>query len=180
MGSLKDIKYKVIDSFLTKEELSLLQIYCDIKHFHNDTQFDFRQNNNGDTYFYADPLIESLMVSKIPLMEKETNLKLDPTYSFWRMYTYKADLAKHKDRPSCEISVTVQINGTGDWPIFMDGTSITLKNGQAVAYYGTEVEHWRESLNYDFQAQAFLHYVDKDGPYKEFKLDGRKNLGDQK
>ena len=43
-------------------------------------------------------------------MEKETNKKLFPTYSFWRMYTKYNYLAEHDDRPSCEISVTVNID----------------------------------------------------------------------
>jgi len=179
MDNLKKIKYKLIDNFLKEDELKLLQKYCDIRHYENKTNFDFKQNKNGDTCYYSDPLMESLMINKRKLMEKETNLLLYPTYSFWRMYTFGADLKKHQDRPSCEISVTVQINGDSDWPIFMGGKEVVLKNGQAVAYCGIEIEHWREELKGDFQAQAFLHYVDKDGPHAEWAFDKRKNLGEQ-
>jgi hypothetical protein len=72
--------------------------------------------------------MESLMVNKLELMQKETGLELFPTYAFWRMYTLHADLKKHKDRPSCEISVTVMIGSDGTpWPIYMDGTEINLE-----------------------------------------------------
>jgi hypothetical protein len=179
MGNLKkDFKYKVIKNFLTLEESNLLRDYCIIKHTHNHTNFDTRQNNNADTFIYADPLMESLMVNKLPLMNKETGLELFPTYSFWRMYSFNADLKKHKDRPACEVSVTVCIGSDGTpWPIYMDGTPIDLKAGDAAIYLGCEVEHWREEFTGDWAAQCFLHYIDSKGPYTEHKLDKRPAFG---
>jgi hypothetical protein len=181
MGTLKDFKYKLIKNFLTKEEIKLLKDYCRIKHRINYDSFDFNQNDNGDTYFYGDPLMESLMVNKLDIMEKETGLKLMCTYSFWRMYTINADLKKHKDRPACEISATVMIGSDGTpWPIFMDGTEINMEPGDAAIYLGCEIEHWREKFIGDWHAQTFLHYVDKNGVnINEFK-DKRLLYGTQK
>lgn len=173
----KDFKYKVVPNFLNELELKYLQYYCDYKHISNTKKFDFIQNNNGDTFFYGDPFIETVLLFKLPLMEKETNLKLNPNYSFWRMYTKGAVLAPHKDRPSCEVSVTVQINGDVDWPIYMDGKPIVLKNGDGVIYLGNELEHGRKPLEGDFQAQAFLHYTDQNGPFKNLRFDNRMCLG---
>jgi hypothetical protein len=104
-------------------------------------------------------------------MEKETGLELSPTYAFWRMYTKFADLKKHKDREACEISVTVMIGSDGtDWPIFIEGNKLNLKPGDAIIYLGCELEHWREEFMGDWHAQTFLHYVEKNGPFKnEFK-----------
>jgi hypothetical protein len=94
------------------------------------------------------------------------------------MYTKFADLKKHKDRPSCEISVTVMIDSDGtNWPIFIDGTKIDLEPGDAAIYLGCEVEHWRETFDGDWHAQAFLHYVDQDGPNKDYKFDKHRGLG---
>ena len=181
MGTIKELKYKLIKNFLTKEEIKLLNGYCKIKHRLNKNSFDFKQNNNGDTYFYADPLMESLMMDKLPLMEKETGLELLPTYAFWRMYTLNANLDKHKDRPACEVSVTVMIGSDGTkWPIFMEGKEFELKIGDAVIYLGYELEHWREEFKGDWHAQTFLHYVNKNGQNKEWYLDKRLTLGQQK
>ena len=178
MGTLKDFKYKLIKNFLTKEEVKLLTDYCRIKHRINSYSFDFKQNDNGDTFFYGDPLMESLMINKLELMQKETGLELLPTYAFWRMYTLHADLKKHKDRPSCEVSVTVMIGSDGTkWPICMDGTEINLEQGDAAIYLGCEVEHWREEFTGDWQAQTFLHYVDKNGVNKEWVKDKRPFYG---
>jgi hypothetical protein len=174
METIKKFKYKLIKNFLSEEEINLLKIYCRIKHRLNFDSFDTVQNNNGDTFYYGDAVMESLMISKLKLMEKETGLTLSPTYSFWRLYTMFADLKKHKDRPSCEISVTVMIGSDGTkWPIFMEGNEIELQPGDAVVYSGCELEHWREEFKGDWHAQCFLHYVDANGPYKDFKIDKR-------
>ena len=113
--------------------------------------------------------------------KKETGLELLPTYAFWRMYTLNADLKKHKDRPSCEISVTIMIGSDGTiWPIYMDGAELNLGPGDAAIYLGCEIEHWREEFKGDWQAQTFLHYVDKNGPNKEWVKDKRLMYGEQK
>jgi hypothetical protein len=178
MGIIKDCKYKIIKNFLTLEEIKLLRDYCRIKHRINFNSFDFTNNDNGDTYFYGDLVMESLMINKLELMQKETGLELLPTYAYWRMYTLHADLKKHTDRPSCEVSVTVMIGSDGTkWPIYMNGTAVHLEPGEAAIYLGCEVEHWREEFTGDWQAQTFLHYVDKNGPNKEWFKDKRHMYG---
>jgi hypothetical protein len=178
MGTIKDLKYKLIKNFLSYDEIRLLTYYCAIRHQTNFDSFDFKMNDNGDTYFYGDPIMESLMIKKLDFMQKETGLELLPTYAFWRMYTINADLKKHIDRPSCEISVTVMIGSDGTkWPIYMDGTEINMQPGDAAIYLGCEIQHWREEFKGDWHAQTFLHYVDKNGPNKEWFQDKRITLG---
>jgi hypothetical protein len=178
MNNIKNLKYKLVKGFLTKEELDLLKNYCIIKHRINTNNFDFRQNENGDTFFYGDPLMESLMVNKLDLMQEQTGLELLPTYAFWRMYSMFSDLKKHTDRPSCEISVTVMIGSDGTkWPIFMNGVKIDMEPGDAAIYLGCEVEHWREEFKGDWHAQTFLHYVNKNGSNKEWFRDKRGMYG---
>jgi hypothetical protein len=181
MGTLKEFKYKLIKNFLTQEEIKLLTDYCRIKHRLNFDSFDDFMNNNGDTYFYGDPIMESLMINKLSKMEVETGLKLKPTYAFWRMYTLNADLLKHKDRESCEISVTCMLGSDGTkWPIYMNGAELNLEPGDAAVYLGCEIEHWREEFKGDWHAQTFLHYVDADGQNKEWFRDKRPLFGMKK
>ena len=177
----KDFKYKIINNFLSKDEIDLFSFYCEIKHRTNLTNFDLDQSNVADTKYYGDTIMESLMLKKKNLIEKETEKKLLPTYAFWRCYTKYAELKKHTDRPSCEISVTVNINGDGTpWPIFMDGTAINLEKGDGAVYLGCEVEHWREEFKGDYQFQTFLHYVDAEGENTEHHMDKRKYWGSSK
>ena len=174
MNNIYNFKYKIIKNFLTIEETKLLVDYCRIRHRINFDSFEFKQNNNGDTCYYADPLMESLMINKLDIMQKETKLELSPTYSFWRMYTFNADLKKHTDRPACEISVTVMLGSDETpWPIYIDKAEINLQPGDAAIYLGCELEHWREVFKGDWHAQTFLHYVNKNGPNKEWEKDKR-------
>ena len=70
---------------------------------------------------YADMVMETLMMKVLPRMQKETGLHLIPTYSYARLYKKGDILKRHKDRPSCEISTTINLGGA-PWPIFIDGT----------------------------------------------------------
>lgn len=179
MGTLKkDFKYKKIKNFLTVDEAKFLRRYTIMYHQNNIDNFDFRQNKNADTSCYSDFAMEALMIGKKELVEKESGLKVIPTYSYWRCYTKFADLKEHKDRPSCEVSVTCQISSCGTkWPIIIDENEIYLEDGDAVMYWGTDVLHSRKEFNGDYHIQTFLHYVDANGPYKEFAKDKRLNYG---
>ena len=46
-----------------------------------------------------------------------------------------------------------------------------------IVYNGTELNHWREEFQGKEHTQAFLHYVDANGEYKDFKYDKRPMLG---
>tara|TARA_R100000657_G_C4643874_1_gene89283 strand:- start:5 stop:556 length:552 start_codon:yes stop_codon:yes gene_type:complete len=174
----KDFKYKKVNNFLEDNERELIFYTCKLRHEGNMKFFDIDFNKNGDSGFYGDNYMESLLMLKLPLMEKLTGKELWPTYSYWRAYTHLADLAKHEDRESCEISVTVNIGGDGtDWPIYIDDNEILLKPGDAAIYLGMELSHYRKEFLGDFQFQTFLHYVDKNGPYKNFKFDKRPKIG---
>ena len=96
------------------------------------------------------------------------------TYSFARLYTYNAELKPHTDRPSCEISVTVMYGSSGEsWPIYMGDKPVELNPGDACIYLGCEVNHYRKNFTGDWHSQAFLHYVDKNGPHASYKFDKR-------
>jgi len=142
-------------------------------------------NDSSKFGYYADPLIEVLLKSCLPVVEKETGLLLEPTYSFSRVYQSGEELKPHTDRPSCEISVTVNVACTMSepWPIWMqykgnDPTKCLLNPGDAVIYKGCEVMHWRRPLEQGaINPQFMLHYVVKDGPNAAYKFDKRAALG---
>jgi len=174
-------KYKIIKNFLTKDETDIYKRYCLIKHrLGSETMYD--PAVPFATSSYGDPAMESLMLVKKIKMQEITGLKLLPTYAYWRMYVWDNDLYFHKDRPSCEISLTVHFGSdeTHDWPIFMDKKPVILKPGDAVVYKGCDIEHGREKYKGDWYAQAFLHYVDAEGPNSHLYKDGRQLWGTPK
>jgi len=182
MGTIKEFKYKIIKNLLNDSEVKLLSHYVKLKHQFNKTFFSEvhlqSQGTNEDTGYYSDFLMESLLVEKLPIFEKEIDMELFPTYSYWRMYTMFSALHAHVDRPACEVSVTVSLANCGTkWPIFMDGVSVLLEPGDAAIYSGMEVTHHREEFTGDYNAQVFLHYVNKNGKYSAEKYDKRLGIG---
>ena len=131
-----------------------------------------------NTYFhYSDLVMETLLQKMKPLMEKETQTSLIETYSCARIYKKGDELKKHIDRPSCEISCTLNLGGEM-WPIFLDGEEILLNPGDMLIYKGYETEHWREPFTGNNCAQVFLHYNENNGKFNNTnKYDGRPFLG---
>jgi hypothetical protein len=55
-----------------------------------------------------------------------------------------------------------------------------METGDLVIYRGCEVEHWREEFiapEGSYHIQVFLHYVDANGPYADYKYDRRPSIG---
>ena len=147
---------------------------------------------------YADFAMETLMMKVLPVMQKETELQLIPTYSYARIYKNGDILKRHKDRPSCEISTTLNLGGD-PWPIFIDGTGadsviderrnihkpnapkgteVLLDVGDMLVYSGCDLEHWREPFEGNICGQVFLHYNHVNGPFADKNIfDGRPMLG---
>ena len=146
---------------------------------------------------YANVAMETLMLKCQPIMEKTTGLKLDPNYTYARIYKKGDELKRHKDRFSCEISTTMNLGGD-DWPIYLspnenvgapDGKNITvaskakgikvdLKPGDMLVYRGIELEHWREKFKGKECVQVFLHYNNRKTPgAKKNIFDKRPDLG---
>jgi len=147
---------------------------------------------------YADFVMETLLVKMLPIMKEHTGLDLIPTYSYARAYKKGDTLHRHKDRPSCEISTTLNLGGD-PWPIFIDGTGadnviderkniikpnapegtkVMLEVGDMLVYSGCDLEHWRKPFEGNICGQVFLHYNHVNGPFADKnKFDGRPMLG---
>ena len=183
MGTINDFKFKKIKNFFSKKEIDVYSKYCEYKHINDHRNIDEIFNNKKvllpcETFFIADPLFESVLLNKTKIVERKCGLKLFPTYSYWRMYTYGASLPKHIDRHTCEISMTCYLGGsTNDWPIYLGDKEIFTKPGDAIIYLGSEIPHERKILKHDFQTNVFFHWVNQKGPHAKYKYDSRLNLG---
>ncbi len=167
---MASIDYKVIKNFFNKEELNILQKYC---YNRLDQNKDYRIDGQSfSPAWYKDSLMSALLDTKISLVEKETNLKLFPTYAYWRYYIFGATLPKHTDRPACEISVTACIKKYDNWPITVEKTSFELQEGDGLLYAGCNHVHGRHGVYQgDGIAQVFFHYVNQNGHYKNYAYD---------
>ena len=209
--SFKKNKYCVIKEAIPKQLAEFVYNYFMMKRQVARTLFDTRFISPFTTEFgvwndsqvpntyshYADIAMETLLIRCLPIMEKTTKLKLNPTYSYARIYKKGDRLDRHKDRFSCEISTTLNLGGD-PWSIYLEpkknvgipdgkkytltsnnkGISINLKPGDMLVYQGMILEHWREEFTGDNCAQVFLHYNNK--KYKDDDknmYDTRKHLG---
>ena len=139
-----------------------------------------------ETYsHYGDFAMDTLLTKVKPIMEKATGLQLVETYSYARIYKKGDELKRHKDRPSCETSCTMNLGGD-EWPIYLEpsgdvgkeGVKVDLEPGDMLIYRGCDVEHWREPFEGENCGQVFLHYNDLNGEFgQKNKFDGRPILG---
>jgi mannose-6-phosphate isomerase-like protein (cupin superfamily) len=209
--NFKKNKYTVIKKAISEELTKFCCDYFALKRQVAQTMFNARyispySNEFGvwndqqvpKTYsHYADIVMETLLVRLLPVMEKTTGLKLNPNYSYARIYKKGDILHRHKDRFSCEISTTLNLGGD-PWPIYLEpnseiggivegrgyvsnntkGIKVDLKPGDMLVYRGNELEHWREKFKGENCAQVFLHYNNlKTKGSKENIYDRRPHVG---
>jgi hypothetical protein len=135
-------------------------------------------------FAYGDFITDGLMVSLQRRIEEASGLTLFPTYSYCRVYKHGDQLPRHRDRPACELSISLclRCDPKKPWPLWIEGpqgaSSIILQPGDAVLYRGIECFHWREVFDGEHQAHLFFHYVDQYGPNAQWKFDKRAALGD--
>lgn len=131
---------------------------------------------------YGDMAFEGLLAHLRPKIEKCCGCRLFPTYSYFRLYKHGDRLPRHRDRRACEISLSLNIGQVPPtpWPLEIEGRSghfsASLDPGDALLYRGIDYPHWRARYGGERLVQAFLHYVDRDGPHAAQKFDGRKAL----
>ena len=173
--------YAVLRSLLEKPKVSFFYAHA-LRTAAGGAAFLEDSQVPGTPSVYGDPWMEMLLEELVSQVEQATTLKVYPTYAYFRVYKRGDVLAKHRDRPSCEISLSVNLGhkAASPWPFWIEGPTgssrIELNPGDAVLYRGVECFHWREAFAGDHAAQVFLHYVDQSGPYAEWKFDKRERL----
>jgi hypothetical protein len=191
MSFSKD-KYEVVRNAISQELISFIQISAEIlesaymaeykKGLKNFFPFGDEQVKNSFAN-YSPNYSESLMVYLKPLMQEITGKDLHESYTYVRTYYNGAVLAKHTDRPSCEISATICLQkDETPWPIYFENldseiVEVDLNQGDMIIYSGIILPHWRNAYEGEKHRQIFTHYVDANGKYgKSHRYDGRKAL----
>jgi hypothetical protein len=183
--SFKKNNYIVIKQAVSKELISFLFDYISLKKdvvqklyqakYTTPNLYILGHWNDAqvpNTYcHYSDIAFETLLKKLKPIVEKETNKKLNESYSYFRFYKKNDKLKKHIDRKECELSTTLNLGGD-TWPIYLENKKIILKAGDMLIYKGNLLEHWRNKFTGKECAQVFLHYVSS-----KLKFDARESLG---
>ena len=159
--------YLVVQGFITQERAEgLLQEFYVLEReggWEKDSQAP-----NSPAIYNIKHFLE-LLCEKTPEISFLIGETVLPTYCYARIYKGSEVLARHRDRPACEVSLTLHLGGDAKWPIFIqkpDGTevSVTLNPGDAMLYLGCVADHWRNVFTGTNYSQVFLHYVRSNGP----------------
>ena len=197
--SFKRNKYKIVREAISKELSSFVYSYFlkkrQVGHFLLQQKYVspfteywgmWTDPQAPNTYaIYADTAMETLLEALKVKMEKETDYKLNETYSYARIYKKGDILHRHVDRDACEVSATLHLGGD-PWSIYIDptgkrgqaGIPVDLAPGDMLLYSGCDLEHWREEFRGKDCAQVFFHYNDVTTEKgKKNKFDSRPFLG---
>lgn len=161
--------YKVVKNLISPEEADEISLVIKSS-----------PKNDGDAQvpkshsYYNLPVCNILLGQLASKVSELADKKLKPAYAYCRVCFKGADLKPHKDRPSCEYSVTLNLSQTHPWIIYMGKRGVFQKPGDGVLYKGCEIEHSRPEFTGDEYVQVFLHYVDSEGPYRNYVYDQRK------
>ena len=171
MDTLETKKYKYIKNILSLDIVDFLSTWS----FKNFTKGDEQSPFSSSHHSIESDMFKHIIHYLLPIMEKETNLKLKPIYAYDRIYMGGSELKKHVDRNACEISASITLkyfykDKNYKWPLCMGDIPIIIESGDGVIYKGCEIPHWRPIFNQPkkyWHHQLFIHYVDKNGPYKD-------------
>jgi hypothetical protein len=166
-SKLEKQHYLWVPSLITKSRATdLAKQFVDAsKDFGTDTQCP-----GAPAYYDFMPFV-ALMCEKTPVVSKLIGEPVIPTYTYARVYGKGAVLKAHRDRPSCEISLTLNLSSDKVWPIYMEipggkkAADIRLTPGSAALYLGCETTHWRDPFEGNRCVQVFMHYVRLHGEY---------------
>jgi hypothetical protein len=116
---------------------------------------------------------DALLLELHPKIEAISGCRLVPTYSYARLYFNGDTLIRHRDRGSCEVSVSIHLGrdgGEGSLS-FAPNNKVEMEVGDGAVYLGCETEHWRERFTGNTLGQIFLHYVVEGGPLAALYFD---------
>ena len=176
-------RYVVVPGMIGLQEAASLSAYMDRRNAEG--QMSLADEHVPQTpCTYGDLEMERLLGRLGPKLEVLTGLRLFPTYSFARIYKNGDVLTPHRDRPACEVSLSLNLGQEPEepWPLWLrthegQDVPVMLRPGDALIYRGIELAHWREAYPGHKLAQVFLHYVDRNGPHADQIFDRRAGLG---
>jgi hypothetical protein len=165
---LAENNYLLIPGFIDSTRANLLadqfRQFCRENNIGGDHQVEQSQ-----AYYNFKPLLK-LVCEKLQQVSEIAQEELLPICSYSRVYRQGNVLKRHRDRPGCEFSLTVNLYQDHPWSIGIqkptgEDVMVDLNPGDAVMYLGKNADHWRDSFGGQEYIQVFLHYVNSKGPY---------------
>lgn len=176
--------------------LEIFNRYLHTLEWQNEQEQDPPPDNivcNGNNTFgvYNEPLTISILETYNPVIQSIMQREVLPSYTYCRVYEKGTQLISHRDRDSCEISMTLNLFQTNNEPepFYVsnkpqeqssqeDITVINSYPGEAIVFKGQATSggyyHWRDPTKSNQHLQCFLHWVYADGKYKDNAFEWKK------
>ena len=154
--------YLVVKNFISSERAK--EVSDDFVDFHKEVKFN-PDNHVPNAPAWTNHITHlELLCEFIPRISDIVGHTVLPTYTCGRLYRNGCILTRHIDRPACEISVTLHLEGDKEWPFWLrtsygEEHSVILNPGDAIIYLGCCADHWRNAYQGEYYNQVFLHYV---------------------
>lgn len=173
--SLEDNNFLIIPNFISKERARILkqdfEDYCKDNEIGGDTHVP--ESSSLDNYV---SFLE-LLCEKTPTISEIIEEPVLPTYCYGRVYKNGGSLSIHRDRPACEISISLHLGGDHEWEFCVESPNkkqqcFELSAGDAILYLGNRAPHYRKDLYQgNTYTQIFLHYIRSRGEYLDHYFD---------
>ena len=131
---------------------------------------------------YGNLILEDLLATLTPRIEDITQLQLNPSYTFFSVYQHGEELKKHIDRDYCEITLSINLGqdkSNTPFPIYIEDQEVLVHPGEGIIFQGNQYYHHREAFKGTYCCQAFFHWTNKQGEFKDIIYDKRPFLGDK-
>jgi hypothetical protein len=128
---------------------------------------------------HGEPLARALHARLSGLASALAGEPMKPSYPYFVTYIGGASLAPHRDRPQCELTISLLIDesprspGPSTWPLHLETpegeVALHLHPGEGLAFYGRELLHSRPVLPEGRRSTSLLlHFVPEgfDGPLR--------------
>lgn len=171
--------YKVIKGYVPKRRAKALA--KEFVQYTEDNKIQTREDipgvvsNVNDRYNHPTHL--NILSKKTSEVGKLVGSDVNPAYSYSRVYHKGSELARHVDRPSCEVSLTIHLDGDKPWAFCIENlegetVKLVLEPGDAVLYDAPNAYHWRDGeYKGETYCNIFHHYVYVDGEFVDYAFD---------
>lgn len=150
----------LIKNVLSEEDFKMLQ-----DHVKNIDKSNTRFYDGYNRYEWnSTPELNEIHQKLLPIAREHfESTTLLPSFNFASWYFGNASLEHHTDINACTYSIDLAVYKTQDWDLYVEGVPYSLKENEALLYYGEKQEHWREPLinpDNNVICNVFFFYVE--------------------
>lgn len=148
----------IIDNFFSEQDYKKIMSVINLM-----SKNDWTFEEGFSRYAYNSSHLDKLSNLKLDLARKEFESKtLLHSYSMLALYNRNdSSLPMHKDDNACTYTFDICLYSEHPWPIIVEGKEYTLKNNQALCFYGEDQKHGRPDFSENNKVlMLFMHWVE--------------------